>query len=107
MKIKKFTFYFGLILLFLFLSRRWYLFAIISFFIALFVVEGISYLKSRKTETLNKIKDFIKSGFVFIIFVLAIWPLFRRTFLVNYSDIYSAYQIAGGLSVRSNLYGCS
>lgn len=90
----------GILLIMLFISRRWYAYWIVSFFISL----GISYFITD--VVINKqFKDYIcriKNIFIFgiimlIIIILIFFPLLRRIIESNFTIAYSAYK-SGGIS---------
>lgn len=88
----------GILLIMLFLSRRWYSYWIVSYFIAL----GISYfitdvIINRKVKMyLLKIKNIFIFGIILLSIVgIAFFPLLRRIFESNFAFAYSAYKYGG------------
>lgn len=86
----------GFILYLCFLFRRYFVYAIIGFYVSLFIVELIDFIKckeNKKESFKNAFKNFFIAGLTTILCVLAIqMPLVKTILGENYSESYSAYQ---------------
>lgn len=87
----------GILLAILYLFRRWYLFWIISFFIAV-TIDGLIASLSQKENRFHNLKAKAKYlaacllMFSLLIFCIAT-PLVLKVLSTNYGDIYSAYKV--------------
>lgn len=86
----------GLLAYIPFLFRRWMVYAIISFYVSIFIIDFVDWLKKYKRDMkvfINALKNYIIMGLSSITFALIIQlPLLKRILLENYSQAYSSYQ---------------
>jgi hypothetical protein len=86
----------GVLLLVLFLFRRWYGYWIVSFMMVLFFWQIYNSFKINRSYTaiLKLITKFLVTVDVFVLVGICIArSFFLRALLTNYSDIYSAYRM--------------
>ena len=89
----------GILYFLLFVVRRWFMFWIVSF-IFVYGVSGLvklwkSSCYNTRTLAFEWLSLFVSAATFLIILYLGFKPLFRKTFLVDYGDIYSAYSYGG------------
>ena len=87
----------GFILYLPFLFRRYFVYAVIGFYVAIFIIELIEFFKVKKEDKkqkfINATINFMLSGFTTLICVLILqMPLVQNILNSNYSEAYSAYQ---------------
>lgn len=94
------SFILGLLFLILILLRRWYLYFVISFFLVYwsgFVLKAV--IDNKNIKLIFKqlrgitINLFISGITMLGIMATVIAPQFKHTFLVNYTDLYSSYNV--------------
>ena len=94
----------GFLMYLCFLFRRYFIYAIIGFYVALFIKELIRFIKvkeDKKEKLLNGLKNFFIAGCTTLIMVLIIqFPLVKSIISQNYSESYSAFQD----SLQNHLY---
>ena len=87
----------GLLVYFTFLSRRYFAFEVLGFYVSIFLYELYIYIKSdNKKEILkNEIINFSLSALFFLIPLLILqYPLVKNIISSNYSNSYSAFQLS-------------
>ena len=86
----------GFMMYLCFLFRRYFIYAIIGFYVSLFIKELILFIKekeNKKEKLINAIKNFLIAGVTTLSLVLLIqFPLVKSIIGQNYSESYSAYQ---------------
>ena len=81
-----------------FLLRRWYAYSVVAYFVSLFIIELIRFIKAEKEEKkekfLHALVNFSISGATMIITgCICQLPLIRRIIRENYATSYSAFQV--------------
>lgn len=86
----------GFMLYLSFLFRRYFVYAIIGFYVALFVKELMLFIRTQENKKKKfgyAVLNFLIAGLTTVALVLAIQlPLVRNIISQNYSESYSAYQ---------------
>lgn len=101
----------GFMMYLCFLFRRYFIYAIIGFYISLFIRELIRFFnekENKKEKFFNSLKNFLISGFTTLLLVLVIQlPLVKNILHQDYSESYSAYQdtIANHIHRTTNEFG--
>ncbi|WP_252247654.1 hypothetical protein [Clostridium sp. ZS6] len=88
----------GIALILLFLSRRWYAYWIVGYFIALFISYFITdiFINKQYSVFLKRIKNICIFGIILLSIVLIfLFPTVKRILQSNFSFAYSAYKFGG------------
>ena len=98
----------GFLLYTCFLFRRYFIYAIIGFYGALFIVELIEFFKlkqDKKSHFWFAVRNFAIAGITTLFCVLIVQtPLVKHILGENYSEAYSAYQVPFGVHIRNTLH---
>lgn len=85
----------GLVIYLPFLLRRWYVYYIIGFYLSLFIIDLIGFIKEKEKK--SYFKNCFKNYFITGITTLALaiicqLPLLKNILMQNYSDSYNGFQ---------------